>query len=218
MSQQPTLYTPRLCLRPFTMADAKRVQELAGDRRVAATTARIPHPYPDGRAEAWIEGLQATALEGKDFHFAVTLAGTRTPGRELDPTDTGHLIGAVGLHASADPAHARAVLGYWIGVPYWNKGFATEAANALLGFGFTRRGLNRIVAEHYANNPASGRVMEKLGMTREGLLRQHCAKWNQYLDVVVYGILHEEWRARRYTPLRPKPTHVPSRAVVMACL
>jgi len=204
MSHIPTLYTPRLCLRPFTLADAKRVQELAGDRRIAATTLAIPHPYPDGAAEAYIETQPALAEEGKAFAFAVTLAGTRTPGREGDVTDTGHLIGSVGIVAHGDPVHARAKIGYWIGVPYWNKGFATEAANAVLGFGFTKRGLNRIAAEHYAHNPASGRVMEKLGMKKEGILRQHDRKWDQFIDVVAYSILHEEWRQRRYRGLRAR--------------
>ncbi|MGN6369890.1 MAG: GNAT family N-acetyltransferase [Phycisphaerae bacterium] len=199
-----TLYTPRLCLRPLTLADAKRVQHLAGDRRVAAMTARIPHPYPDGAAEKWIERLPAFAEQGVAFHFGVTLAGTRTPGREKDPTDTGHLIGLVSVEQQGDPTHARGILGYWIGVPYWNKGFATEAANAVLGYGFTRLGMNRIGAEHFAHNPASGRVMEKLGMTKEGVLRQFHQKWNHYLDVVAYSILHEEWRVRRYSGLRAR--------------
>lgn len=210
---QPSLYTPRLCLRPFTLADAPRVQQLAGDRRIAATTARIPHPFPDGEAERWIESTSARAEAGTTFAFAATLAGTRTPGRENDPTDTGHVIGCVGLHADGEPIHARAQIGYWIGVPYWNKGFATEAANAVLGFGFTRRGFNRIGADHYAHNPASGRVMEKLGMTREGLLRQYDQKWGHYLDVVTYSILHEEWRVRRYSGLRGRrgvPAEVPA--------
>ncbi|HUO09410.1 MAG TPA: GNAT family protein [Phycisphaerae bacterium] len=210
---QPTLYTPRLCLRPLTLADAKRVQHLAGDRRVAATTARIPHPYPDGAAEAWIESLPALAEKGTEF--GVTLAGTRTPGRENDPTETGYLIGCVGLYTHGDPAHARALLGYWIGVPYWNKGFATEAANAVLGYGFTRRGFNRIGAEHYVHNPASGRVMEKLGMTREGVLRQYHQKWDHFVDVVSYSILQEEWRVRRYSGLRGR-RGVP--AEVAACV
>ena len=209
----PTLYTPRLCLRPLTLADAKRLQHLASDRRVASTTLMIPHPYPDGAAEAFIETLPALAWEGKSFEFGITLAGTRTPGRENDASDTGHLIGCVGLHAHGDPVHARAKIGYWIGVPYWNKGFATEAANAVLGFGFTRRGFNRIAAEHYVHNPASGRVMEKLGMTREGVLRQYDWKWDHFVDVVSYCILHEEWRVRRYSGLRGRrgvPLEVPS--------
>jgi RimJ/RimL family protein N-acetyltransferase len=184
------------------LADAKRVQFLAGDRRIAAMTATIPHPYPDGAAETWINSLPALAEAGKGFVFGVTLAGTRTPGRENDPTDTGHLIGTVFVGQHGSPANARGVLGYWIGVPYWNKGFATEAANAVLGYGFTRRGFNRIGADHFAHNPASGRVMEKLGMTREGVLRQYCEKWGHYLDVVTYSILHEEWRVRRYSGLR----------------
>lgn len=197
MSDVPRLYTPRLCLRALTARDAPRLSELAGDRLIAATTSRIPHPYPDGHAEQWISTLAPAAAEGKDFVFGITLAGTRTPGREHDPTDTGHLIGNIGLHIAPAAQNARAEIGYWVGVPYWGKGFATEAAHAVLDFAFSRKELRRVAARHFANNPASGRVMKKLGMSYEGLLRQHECKWGEFLDVVCYGILATEWQARK---------------------
>ena len=86
----------------------------------------MPHPYPDGVAEKWIGAQQAAAQAGQAFTFAVTLAGTRTPGREVDPTDTGHVIGSIEIRTL--PEAGAAELGYWIGVAWWNKGFATEAA------------------------------------------------------------------------------------------
>lgn len=203
MAFTPTLYTPRLTLRPFVQADAPRVQELAGDARIAATTAAIPHPYPDGLAEEWIRSHTALAQDGKQYNFAITLAGTRTPGRENDWFDTGHVIGAVSLILSSDPAQGRAELGYWIGVPYWNRGFATEASHAALAFGFQRKELRRILARHTANNPASGRVLQKLGMSHEGTLREHFCKGEQVFDLECYAILKEEWirtRARHRFP------------------
>jgi RimJ/RimL family protein N-acetyltransferase len=212
MSSIPTLYTPRLILRPFTAADAPRVRELAGDKRIADTTARIPHPYPEGAAESFIAAQPARAENGT-YVFAVTLAGTRTPGREHDLTDTGHLVGAVGFEPDALD-NSVAHLGYWIGVHYWNKGFATEAARALFTFAFNRQKLHRLEAWHFSENTASGRVMQKLGMLREGVRRQAFNKNGQWLDLVVYALLADEWQSlqRRST----RAAHTPaSRAHVV---
>lgn len=212
MTYIPRLYTPRLCLRPLGLEDVSRIEGLAGDLRVAQMTAHIPHPYPAGSAETWIRTLGPAAAEGRAFTFGVTLTGTRTPGREADPTDTGHLVGVVGLTLENDPEQERATLGYWIGTSYWNRGFATEAARAVVDFGFARRHLHRLSAEHFGENPASGRVMQKLGMTREGLLRAHFFRFGQFHDVVCYGLLRTEWearylhRTRRYVAARqPEP-------------
>jgi len=214
MSPIPRLYTPRLCLRPYSLADAGRVQELAGDKRIAATTAVIPHPYPDGAAEQWIS-THENAAANQDYIWAVTLAGTRTPGRELDRTDTGHLIGTVGVGRNAAPEHARGVLGYWIGVPYWNKGFATEATRALLKWAFGRNEFHRVTAWHLTKNPASGRVMQKLGMTCEGTLRQHFNKWGEFHDVTCYGILADEWHSLRQKPAWSQPKTLHQKAAVI---
>lgn len=208
MDALPTLYTPRLKLRTLTLADAPRIQELASSKLIAATTASIPHPYPAGAAEKWIAEQAQFIAAGTLIPYGITLAGTRTPGRESDPTDTGHLIGTIALHTPRDQSHARAELGYWIGVNYWGRGFATEAARILLDYAFNRRGFHRIVAEHFADNPASGRVMQKLGLKREGILRQHFNKWGEYKDVVCYAILAEEWftqkKRLRLAHLRPR--------------
>jgi RimJ/RimL family protein N-acetyltransferase len=182
------------------------VRELAGDGRIAATTFTIPHPYPEGVAEKWIDSQEPAAAMGKQFHFAITLTGTRTPGREHALNETGFIVGAIAVCASGDPEQRRAELGYWIGVPYWGKGFATEAGRAVLEFAFTRRRLHRVFAQHYMTNPASGRVMQKLGMTAEGTLREHIFKNGEYLDVAVYSVLQKEWqRARRPKRLAASP-------------
>ncbi|HEX7708287.1 MAG TPA: GNAT family protein, partial [Thermoanaerobaculia bacterium] len=86
-----------------------------------------------------------------------------------------------------------AELGYWVGVPFWGRGYASEAAAEVIRFGFEDCGMHRIYGCHYARNPASGRILEKVGMTREGTFRQHILKWGEYLDVVYYGLLREEW-------------------------
>lgn len=172
---QPTLYTERLLLRPFIVADAPDVQRLAGARAIADTTLLIPHPYPDGAAEAWIGTHARGHAEGKLAVFAITSRAEGT------------LLGAMGLVIAS--AHASAELGYWIGEPYWGRGYATEAGHAVLDFGFTTLGLHRIHAHHMLRNPQSGRVMVKLGMRFEGILRHAIRKWDTFEDVAQYAIL-----------------------------
>ncbi len=180
---RPTLLTERLMLRPFAIADAVEVQRLAGDRDIASTTLRIPHPYPKGEAEAWIASHARDFQEKKNLQLAILLA------------EGAPLIGAIGLGITEEAR--RGEIGYWIGKAYWGKGYGTEAAQEMLRYGFEVLGLNRIVAHHLARNPASGRVLEKLGMQREGYLRQHAQKWGRFEDVVIYGVLREEYRARQ---------------------
>lgn len=176
MRKLPVLAAPRLTLRPFLLSDAPIVQRLAGDRAVADTTLTIPHPYADGMAEAWI----ATHEGEWTRHEGATLAITEP---ELG------LIGAI--HLRIELAQRRAELGYWIGVPFWNRGFATEAARTVIEFGFSRLSLQRIYAHHMVRNPASGRVMQKAGMQREGVLRRHFYRWGIPEDVAIWGVLVE---------------------------
>ena len=172
---RPTIETERLVLRPFRLDDAPDVRRLCSAREIAAATLAIPHPYPEGAAEAWIARHGNTA-------DAVDLAIKRR--------DDGALVGAIGLQF--ERAHSRAELGYWIGVPYWGNGYATEAATAVLRGAF-ELGLNRVFAFHFTNNPASGRVLDKIGMTHEGTRRKHSLKWGEYLDSEAYAILRSEW-------------------------
>jgi len=174
---QPTLTTERLVLRPFVPTDAAEVQRLAGAREIAANTLTIPHPYPDGVAEAWIASHAPAHAEGKLAVFAVT------------QRHDGALVGAIGLDITT--ADRRAELGYWVGVPWWNRGYATEGARAVVGYGFGVLGLHRIMARHFLTNPSSGRVLEKLAMQREGVLRHHVLKWGVFEDLAVYGVLAE---------------------------
>ena len=173
----PILETSRLVLRPFVPADAPIVQRLAGDREVAATAMTIPHPYEDGVAESWIETRAPKWETGEALVLAVT-------------SEAEGLVGTMSLQFVL--AHRRAELGYWIGVPFWNRGYATEAAGAIVDYGFDQLGLNRIEAKHFIFNPASGRVLEKVGMTREGILRQRVLKGDKLEDLVLYAILRSD--------------------------
>ena len=181
MAKRPELITDRLLLRPFTLADAPVAQQLAGDRDIASNTLNIPHPYENGMAEEWISTHQEQFEQGESVIFAITLRN-----------DDG-LIGAIGL--TINQRYERAELGYWIGKPYWGNGYCTEAAKAVLHYGFTVLGLHRIYATHMSRNPASGRVMEKIGMKYEGCSRQHAKRWDVFEDLKMYAILKSEYES-----------------------
>jgi RimJ/RimL family protein N-acetyltransferase len=183
MVERPTLHTERLTLRPFQLTDAAQVQQLAGDKDIASTTLNIPHPYEDGMAQEWIEPHQERFEKGLSVVFAIT-----------DRAE-GHLMGAIGLELNPD--HERAELGYWVGKPYWNQGYCSEAARAVLEYAFRVKGLNRVYAMHILRNPSSGRVMQKIGMTREGTLREHVKKWEETEDLAIYGILKEDFESHQ---------------------
>jgi [ribosomal protein S5]-alanine N-acetyltransferase len=173
----PTLETERLRLRPYTEADIVELVPLIGAREVAAMALRIPHPYSEQDAREFLARIKS----GDEVRMGITL---RTDGR---------LIGGVGLRL--EPQHQHAELGYWLGVPYWGNGYATEAAREMLRYGFEDLRLHRIYATHFNHNPASGRILRKLGMRHEGCQRQHVRKWDRFVDSELYGILRQEWES-----------------------
>ncbi len=174
-----TLDTPRFLLRPFVQDDAAEVTRIVSDREIASTTLNIPHPYEPGMAKQWI----ATHADGLHRQSPVVFAVTER--------ESGKLVGAIGL--TLEPAHHRAEMGYWVARETWGKGVCTEAATAVMRYGFDILGIERIHAHHFASNRASGRVMEKLGMRHEGTLRGHVEKWGRREDIECYGILREEF-------------------------
>jgi [ribosomal protein S5]-alanine N-acetyltransferase len=178
MSTQPTLATARLKLRPYTEADIPELLPLIGTREVAATTLRIAHPYTEQDARAFLQ----LAKEPDKLWLAITLRSD------------GHQVGGIGLRI--DKQHQHAGLGYWLGVPFWGRGYATEAATEILRYGFETLALHRIFASHFRQNPASGRILKKIGMSYEGCQREHLLKWDQFVDSELYGILRREWEAR----------------------
>jgi len=173
------------------LADAPELQRLANTPEIAATTLHIPHPYPEGMAEVWIKQHPAMFEAGEGAVFAIELRREAT------------LIGCVGL--GCDPENQNAELGYWIGVPYWNRGYATEAALMVVAFGFAALGLHRIKSSYFGSNPASGRVMEKIGMRYEGCRREQLFKEGRgFEDVVEYGILCGDFTRKTHKVLQPQ--------------
>jgi RimJ/RimL family protein N-acetyltransferase len=204
VSPQPTITTDRLVLRPLTIEDAPVVRALAGDRVVADTTLNIPHPYPEGEASRWISTHEEDFRARRGVTFAITRQST------------GELIGAIALVIHL--AHRRAEMGYWIGQAFWRRGYATEAARAVRDHGFESLPIDRIDAHHFARNPASGRVLEKIGMRREGVLRHHVVRWDRPEDLVCYGILraeHEEKSSKRMDGVAITVPRIETRRLVL---
>ena len=181
MTAPQELRTARLLLRSLERGDIPAIVRLAGTREIAATTLHIPHPYDSAAAEDFLARMDGECRQGSAAVFAVTISSSS------------EFCGACGLHVAS--AQQRAELGYWIGVPYWGRGFATEAAHAVLEFGFNALGLHRIHASHFAENAASGRVLEKIGMRHEGRSREHVQKWGRFVDLEHYGLLAAEFRS-----------------------
>jgi RimJ/RimL family protein N-acetyltransferase len=178
MKHPPIINTERLILRPFTISDAEQVQRLAGAKEIYDTTANVPHPYEDGMAEKWISTHASNFYNDLGVNLAIT-----------DRKD-GKLIGAIGL--GANKQHHRAELGYWIGHPFWGKGYCTEAAKELIWYGFNELKYHKITARHIKANPASGKVMEKVGMKKEGLFPDDIFKDGKYHTTIVYGIINSD--------------------------
>jgi RimJ/RimL family protein N-acetyltransferase len=146
--------TQRLVLRALDVSDAERLSLLAGDCDIASMTATIPHPYSEQQAAEWIESVKA-GEEGVVF-------GIEHEGR---------LIGCTGYRAFGDD-HAE--LGYWIGKPYWGQGYASEAVGALIGHAFDKDGFDYVTAGHFVDNPASERVLRKLGFVAQTAEERDC--------------------------------------------
>jgi RimJ/RimL family protein N-acetyltransferase len=149
----PVLETERLTLRAPRLGDAKAVAQLANDRRIAENTARIPHPYSLVDAEKFIASVNGT---GGETVFLITREKT--------------VLGAVGISMSE---HEPPELGYWLGVPFWGHGYATEAVHAVIDHAFADLDLEALGAGARVTNPASRRVLEKCGFqwTGVGLMR-----------------------------------------------
>jgi RimJ/RimL family protein N-acetyltransferase len=144
------LRTPRLVLRAPRPDDAQAIARLANDRRIAENTARVPHPY--------------TAADGHDF-----IASANQDSGEIAffitlPSDI--VIGACGI-AALDGKHPE--IGYWLGVPHWGKGYATEAARAVIDHAFAELDYEELQAGARVSNPASRRVLEKCGFQWTGV-------------------------------------------------
>lgn len=176
------LVTERLKLRWMTAADTQAHYAVRSDPEVARYLSRGPWTELAQAAES-IESTLANYASGDGLRLAITLR------------DSGQLIGDACLFHFVDDSR-RCEVGYVLGRPCWGQGYALEALEALLGYGFDTLDLNRVEADIDPGNTASGRVLEKLGFRREGYMPERWIVNGEPADTVFYGLLRRDWRAR----------------------
>ena len=174
MEAPPELRTPRLLLRPFRSDDVDDVLGYAGDAEWGRYLP-LPEPYTRSSAERFVAGAILADPETRPT-WAIVHEGRVSGGIHLTVRSPG-----------------RAELGYSIARSLWGRGLTTEAAAAVTSHGFESLELVRIFAMADVRNTASWRVMEKLGMQREGVLRRHAVFRGEHVDHVLYAVLADEW-------------------------
>jgi len=176
----PTLRTARLLLRPFAQAASDAIFALQSNPRVLR--------YWD--SPPWKEHAQADRFIAKCGQMEREGTGARLA---VERAEGGIFIGWCAL-AQWKADYRSATMGYCFGEAEWGKGFATEAARALLRWAFDTLDLNRVQAQTDTRNAASARVLEKLGFVREGTLREDCIVDGDVSDSWVYGLLRRDWK------------------------
>ena len=178
------LQTERLVLREFTWDDLDAVHAYESDPAVVMYVCYGPLTKEECRRELAFHIAHQTAQPRVFCHLALVLLSTE------------HLIGWCGLKLT-NPSHQEGELGYALHRAYWGQGYATEAAQAMLAFGFHHLHLHRIVGTCHPDNRGSIRVLEKVGMSYEGCLREQ--KWckGHWRNTNLYAVLDHEWYARQ---------------------
>jgi RimJ/RimL family protein N-acetyltransferase len=168
----PVLETERLTLRAPRHEDVKAIALLVNDRRIAENTARIPHPYGVDDAREFIHAVNRGDGE---VAFVITLADT--------------LIGGCGI----DPREGGPEIGYWLGVPYWGRGYATETVRAVIDYAFGELEHDTLVAGARVSNPASRRVLEKCGFQWAGVRLSRIRAINSAAPIDRFRIDRKLW-------------------------
>ena len=177
-SALPALETEHLLLRPLVRQDARDIFAYASDPEVARYVLWEPHRSLS-ETRAFISYVRGLYFRGLPASWAAVLR------------DSGRVIGTIGF-MYYNGVNRSAEVGYSFARSEWNKGYATEALRAVIGSAFAALPLNRLEAQHDTRNPASGRVMEKCGMHREGILRQRIMNKGEFADVVLWSILRSD--------------------------
>ena len=177
LSKFPEIETSRLILSRLKSADVPDIVRFASNKKIFKTTLNLPDPYSEEDAVYWINLANDGFKKGTDLILGIR----QKPNLNF--------IGGIGLRINR--RFNRAEIGYWIAVPFWNEGFATEATKAIISYGFQHLNLNKFTSSHFAINPASGKVMSKCGMIEEGKLESHILKGGTYHDLVLYGLTKE---------------------------
>lgn len=159
-------------LRPFTLEDIPQLTKHANNPKIAANlTNQFPYPYTAQHAEKFI-----------------SMAMSHQPTRIFTIDINGEASGGIGVHPQEDVYCKNAELGYWLAEPYWGNGIITEAIKQMIEYGFSNFAITRIYARPFSTNIASQRVLEKVGMTKEAVLKNAFYKNGIYLDEIIYSI------------------------------
>jgi ribosomal-protein-alanine N-acetyltransferase len=178
--------TPRLRVEVPEPADAPVLYGLVGgpDREEVTATLLWDGPEALAESESWIEHCRNDSFGDFGFHWVIRDRAGDLTGR------AGRAMGAIGTRPRGEPG--RADVGYWLGRRYWGQGIMTEALSALLHLGFDTLDYAKIEADVFVGNPRGIRLVESVGMTREGVVRRMHRKRGQWVDAAVYGILPGE--------------------------
>lgn len=171
---------PQCTIRSLRPNDAESLARYANNRRVWRNVRdRFPHPYTLEDARQFLDRVRG---ESHETVFAI----------EVDSA----AVGSIGVRLRDDVERGNGELGYWLGEPYWGRGLMTAVVRAFVPFALRAFSLRRLEAWIFAWNPASARVLEKAGFTREGILRQSAVKDGQVIDRWLYARLAEAIPAR----------------------
>ncbi len=181
-SYMPTLETPRLRIRRLTMQDAADIYRYSRDAEVARHVLWDAH-RTIGDSRAYLRYMLRRYRQHDPASWGI------------EWKETGRVIGTIGFMWIQND-NSAAEVGYSLARDFWNRGIMTEALKAVIDYGFGRLNLNRIEAQHETTNPASGAVMRKCGMAREGTLRQRLYNKGRYVDVDLYAILRKDYKSR----------------------
>ncbi|HPP74099.1 MAG TPA: GNAT family N-acetyltransferase [Armatimonadota bacterium] len=177
-----------MIIRPISRRDAPMLYPLINDPGIAANMLSLPHPYPANVLVPWILKCRESMEKRERFELTMVLK------------ETGQAIGVCSL-SRISWEHMNAELGYWLGRPYWGKGYMTEAVTRLVSAGFEVLGLERIYARCFATNPASARVLEKAGLKFEGKGRHEIKKDDRFIDMLHFGLIRADWAVKNHLVL-----------------
>ncbi|HEX3483540.1 MAG TPA: GNAT family N-acetyltransferase [Micropepsaceae bacterium] len=178
-----SLETERLLLRPPRAADISHFVPLLADFDVAKNLSRVPHPYTEDDACAFIVRAAHGWASGEDLSFAIL--------RKVPDA----YIGMCGIHPQRGWE-----MGYWIAKPLWRQGYASEAATRLVAFGFEELGAERLAAEWFHDNPVSGRVLERLGFQPSGETMSHCLARGHLVPSHIVALDRHAYKTRKNMP------------------
>jgi len=176
------LETERLLLRPPEICDVPTIVALIGDYDVAKNLSRVPHPYAEKDAHEWLAHAAGGLAKGTDYSFSI-----------IRKEDGAH-IGGTGLHLREGDTNE---FGYWLGKPHWGNGYATEVARRIVEFAFWEFDQANVWAGWYHDNPASGRVLEKIGCVPDGQDTRFCPSRGHDVLCNLVTMSRADYRARK---------------------